>query len=63
MGFQFVAVENRRIVAGGDHHAAEGAEIFHGEGNARRRRRLRRKDDFKIISGKNFGGDLRKFFR
>ena len=25
------AVENGRVVAGGNHHAADGAQVFHGE--------------------------------
>ena len=57
MGLEFEAVENRRIVAGGDHHPADGAKIFHGERNGRRWRRLRGENDFETISGKNFGGD------
>ena len=60
MRLELEAIEAGRIVAGGDHHAADGAEIFHGEGNARRRRRFRREDDLEIVSGKNFGGNLRK---
>ena len=54
------AVENRRIVAGGNHHAADGAQIFDGERNRRRRRRFGRKDDLKMISGENFGRELCK---
>ncbi len=54
------AVENRRIVAGGDHHAADGVQMLDGKGNRRRRRRLRREDDLKIVSGKNFRRDLRE---
>ena len=57
---EFEAVENRRIVAGGNHHAADGAQMFDGEGNRRRRRRFRREDDLKIVAGQNFGGDLRE---
>src|SRR5665213_182528 len=57
MRLELEAVENRRIVAGGDYHSADSSEIFHGEGNGRRRRWLRREDDLKTISRKNFGGD------
>ena len=57
---EFETVENRRIVAGGNHHAADGAQIFDGERNRRRRRRFGREHDLKMISGQDFGGDLRK---
>ena len=57
---EFEAVENRRIVAGGDHHAADGVQMFDGKGNRRRRRRLRREDDLKTVAGQNLGGDLRE---
>ncbi len=58
--FEFEAVETWRIVAGSDHHAADGVQLFHGEGNRRRRRRFRREDNLKIVSGKNFRRDLRE---
>src|ERR1017187_3431468 len=54
---EFETIKNRRIVAGRDHHAADGLQIFNGERNGRRGRRLRREHDLKIIPGKNFGGD------
>ena len=58
--FEFEAVENRRIVAGGNHHAADGVLGLDGKGNRRRRRRLRREHDLKTVAGQNFGGGLRK---
>jgi hypothetical protein len=32
--------------------------MFDGEGNRRRRRRLRRENDLKTVAGQNLGGDL-----
>ena len=58
--FEFEAVENRRIVAGGNHHAADRAQVFDGKGNRRRGRRLRCEDDLKTVAGKNISGGLGK---
>ena len=54
--FELEPVENRRVMAGGDHHAAHGALRLDGEGNRGRRRRLRCEHNLKTISGKNFSG-------
>jgi hypothetical protein len=53
-------VERGRIVAGRDHHAADGLPPFHRERNRRRRRRLGREDDLEIVSGEHFGRRLRE---
>ncbi len=54
--FEFEAVENRRIMAGGNHHAAGRAQMFDRKGNRRRGRRLRREDDLETVAGQDFGG-------
>ena len=53
MGLQFVAVENGRIMAGRNHHAAGGLPLFDSEGNRRRWGGAVGKNHRKTVAGKN----------
>ncbi len=53
MRLELETVEDGRIVAGREHHAADGAQMLDGKGNRRRGRGCGREHDLKIISGKN----------
>src|SRR5690242_9339138 len=59
-GLQFEAVERGRIMAGSDHHAADGLLRFNGERNRRSWRGSRSEDHFEMICGKHVGGSLSK---
>ncbi len=58
MRFEFEAVENRRIVTGGNHHAANRAQLFDREGNRRRGCRFRRENNLKTVASQDLGGSL-----
>ena len=57
-GFELVAVEAGRVVAGSDHHPAHGAPLFDGKRDRGRGRGLRRQNDLKTIAGKDLRSDL-----
>jgi len=59
-GLQFETVECRRIVAGGDHHSADGLERLDRERDRRRRSRSRSVTTSKTVSGENLGGPAAK---
>ena len=53
--FQFETVKHWRIVARGDHDAAESVLRLYRQGHGGRRRRLGSQRDLKTIAGKYFG--------
>ena len=57
IGFEFEAIKDRRIMAGGDHDPADRAQVADREGNAGGGRGLGREDDLIIVAGENLGGD------
>src|SRR5436309_15703668 len=60
---EFVAVEHRRIMAGGEHHTANCAVRLDGERDRGRRCRLRCQNDLEIVPGKHLSGALAKLVR
>ena len=56
MGLDFIAVENGRIMAGGDHDAASRLALFDSKRNRGRGRRAVGKDGLKAVVGEDLGG-------
>ena len=63
MRLELEAVESGRVVAGGNHHAADGALVLDRKGNRGRRRGLWRQHDLEAIAGEYFRGTLGKLVR
>ena len=61
--FELEPIEDWRVMTGGNHHPADGMQIFNGERNRRRWRRLRRENDLKAVARENFRRCLGKFVR
>ena len=61
MGLEFEAVEARWIVAGRDHHAANGALGSHGKGDGGRGGGFTGEDDLEAVAGQNLGGAQAEF--
>ena len=56
MRLELEAVKDRRIVAGGNHHAANGAPVFHGKRYRRRRGRVGGQNDLEVVARENLSG-------
>src|ERR1043166_450204 len=61
--FELKTGEHWRVVAGGDHHASNGALGFHREGHRRGGSGGWRQDNRKSIAGKNLSGALTELVR